>query len=609
MTTNKSIDGLSTHGAKVKATSKDPVPKKSTKTTKIKVTKPKKVTVKKPSLEPIDTLAPATTASVTSASTASTAPASTPTPTTTETLTVKSEQVKTTNSDITNLEIAVSEDLSASATLPEPKEKPTPQVVEDFLSPVEAFNFDEAEKSMQKSQPKSKKQQQEEAKLDKQLEKVKKKPSKTRKIITSIALIIVLALIGVILWAIFWGNDIIAKITGGQGNIGDLLTFMDETYDPLKQDENGRTNILAFGTEGYDMEGNVGNGTHDGSQLTDSIMLISLDQATGDLAMVSIPRDLKVNNSCTSTGKINEIYWCNNMDKNSEAAGATALMDTVGTILGVDIQYYAHINWGSLVSIIDTLDGINITLDEDVSAYFGHYEAGVTYHVNGEAALAIARERHGASGGDFSRGASQQKILIGIKDRLLEKDLSITDMLSLVSALGDNLRTNFSISELKSLAHLTWEFDFNNMRTIALWPDYVTDGMINGISYVIPRRGAGNYGEIQSYIAKMLTGDPRKYESATIAILNSTDTAGLASSERSTLEKEGYTITYIGDTDLDFPNAYTIYDVNSGAPDTLALLEKYYNVTVQPYSALPVGLPLDYDILIILGGEPTKAEE
>ena len=117
----------------------------------------------------------------------------------------------------------------------------------------------------------------------------KKKPSKKRKIITITALVIVLLMIGVVVWAIFWGNDIIAKITGGRGNIFDFLV---ESYEPLKTDENGRTNILAIGTGGYNMDGDEGNGVHDGAQLTDSIMLISFDQKTGDVAMISLPRDL-----------------------------------------------------------------------------------------------------------------------------------------------------------------------------------------------------------------------------------------------------------------------------------------------------------------------------
>ena len=55
------------------------------------------------------------------------------------------------------------------------------------------------------------------------------------------------------------------------------------------------------------MEGEEGNGVHDGAQLTDSIMAISLDQNTGDIAMLSLPRDLKASPTCTASGKFTEV--------------------------------------------------------------------------------------------------------------------------------------------------------------------------------------------------------------------------------------------------------------------------------------------------------------
>ena len=473
------------------------------------------------------------------------------------------------------------------------------QAIEDFLTPVQALNLDEKPaKKTKKSQKSTKKE--------------KKKPKKARRIITTISLVIVLFLIGFISWAVLWGNDIIAKITGGQGNVFDLLTFTEETYDPLKTDANGRTNILAFGTSGYDMEGNEGNGVHDGAQLTDSIMVISLNQETGDVAMLSLPRDLKASPTCTATGKINEVYWCNDMDGLNENAGATALMTEVGSILGIDFQYYAHLNWGSLVSIVDTLGGIKVTLDEDIEDYYwtgAVYQAGIEYTLNGEEALGLARARHGTSGGDFSRGASQQKILIGIKDRIFEKELSLTDIVNLASTLGDNLRTNLTVSEIKTAAHLTFNFDFENMRQLSLYPDYMTTGTINGISYVLPKSGVGNYGDIQDYVAKMLSNDPRTYEDATILVLNATEELGLAASEREALLSEGYNNVDINDApEGEYQQGYTLYAISDTKTGTKNLLETYYNTTSNSVSELPAGISQDYDFVIVIN-KTTSTED
>ncbi len=418
-----------------------------------------------------------------------------------------------------------------------PKVEDKTQTVEDFLSPVQAFDFNSKTGELEKSD-KSKKELKAEKKANKKLEKAEKKrlkkeakaekklgkkSHKVRNIIASVFLVIVLAAIGFVIWAVVWGNDIIAKITGGQGNVFDLFTFIDDHYEPLKTDSNGRTNILAIGTSGYNMDGDEGNGKHAGSQLTDSIMAISLNQETGDILMISFPRDLKASRTCTATGKINEIYWCNGgggQKLEQEATANQAVMNEVGGILGIEFQYYAHLNWGSLQSIVDLLGGITIKLDEDVHDYYytkAVFDAGVEYQINGAQAVGLARARHGTTGGDFSRGNSQQKILIGIKNKLVEKDLSITDYLSLASTLGDNLRTNFSVEELKTLAHLSYLFDLESMRQANLFDPangvyLMKTANINGISYVIPSAGVGNYAAIQAYIKPLLNNDPRTYE-------------------------------------------------------------------------------------------------
>ena len=602
MKPNKSIDGLVTRDAK-KTTSTVPTLKKSVKKpfATTKVAKPKKVE-------------------------------SAPDPLLEDSLEINVIEEAIAKADLEKPAQTKKPSVQKSSTN-SPTKKVTPketheQSIEDFLAPVQAFNFNDEPETTNKPEKQDKtttndtsdnntKKTHAEKKAEKKAEKLKtkekKKPSKARLIITSILLVIVLLIIGVITWAVIWGNDIIAKITGGQGNVLDLLTFVDDTYEPLKTDSNGRTNILAFGTSGYNMQGDEGDGVHDGAALTDSIMMISLNQDTGDIAMLSLPRDLKASPTCTATGKINEVYWCNNINDDDEAAGATALMTEVGSILGVDFQYYAHLNWGSLIYIVDILGGINITLDEDIFDYGwtdAAYEAGVTYTINGEEALGLARARHGTSGGDFSRGASQQKILIGIKDKVFEKDLSITDLLGLASNLGDNLRTNFNVSELKTLAHLTWEFDFDSMRTISLYPDFMTTGTLdNGISYVFPRAGVGNYGTIQEYVAEQLSNDPRVYEYPTILVLNATDAVGLAGTEKEALIAAGYSNIYTDNApEAEYETGTTLYVINN-KPGTKNMLETYYKQTAKELSDLPAGVSQDYDFVVILNPEPEEEPE
>ena len=299
--------------------------------------------------------------------------------------------------------------------------------IDSFLSPTNVFNFDEENGELEATEITSNSTSNNTSdttlvessksnitdKPNQKPKKEKKPMSKKRKVILSVIITLILLIGGGVTWLVLWGNDIIARITGGQGNVLDLITFMEPTYERLKTGENGRTNILAFGTSGYNMDGDEGDGTHDGAQLTDSIMVISLDQDSGDIVMTSLPRDLKANPTCTATGKINEVYWCNggggDATTETEAAAAQALMAEVGEILGLDFQYYAHLNWGSLIQIVDILGGIEVTLDEDIYDYYwtgAVFEAGVPYTIDGEQALGLARARHGTASGDFTRGAS-----------------------------------------------------------------------------------------------------------------------------------------------------------------------------------------------------------
>lgn len=440
-----------------------------------------------------------------------------------------------------------------------------------------------------------------------------KKPKKKHKVIKIVLIILLVLVLGCGIVIYFWGNDLLKKITGGEGDVWSALNAItNETYEPLKTDINGRTNVLVYGTSGYSMDGSsYGGSTHDGSQLTDSIMIVSLDQETGDVAMVSLPRDLNAGYTCTATGKVNEVYWCAMQNSDNEADGAVVLQAKVSEILGIDTQYYLHMNWGALVNIVDILGGVTVVLDEDINDYSytkAVYSAGVEYTLTGEEALGLARARHGTDYGDFSRGASQQKILIAIKNKVLEKGLGLADALGIISAVGDNVRTNLNMEEIKTGMHILEEFDLDNIRQIPLVGEdstYMKTATINGISYVIPAEGAGRYTQLQDYIARMLTSDPIVREGAEIIVMNGSERVGVAAEEREKLEAKGYNVIEIADAPAGeyIYDSIEIYDVSEGLmPETKKSLEDYYGVEAKEMSELPNGIsPYGYDFIIVIG--------
>lgn len=504
-----------------------------------------------------------------------------------------------------------------------------PPVVDDFVQPVENFhdpseideslgadtgdNWGDLLSEINSEEPDYELEEEPKKKSKKQKngKKGKKKKHRALKIF-----LLLIALVVVVL--IIWGNDLISRLTNGNSGLWDTLWAMVSEEVPFETDANGRTNILVFGTEGYDMNGSTGEGTtHDGAQLTDSIMIVSFDQETKDVALISLPRDLKVRAACFA-GKVNEIFWCNNPDNTDEEAGAQAMMDEIGSIFGIDFQYWAHINWGSLIEIIDALGGITVTLDEDIADYYftgAVAQAGVPLEVNGEQALGLARARHGTQGGDFTRGNTQQKILEGIIQKVVNNGIGLTEALNILNILGDNFRSNFSSDNIKSGVSLVSGFDINNIRQIPLVDYdtetyYVTTAMINEISYVIPSAGEGIYGEIKSYIKRMLSNDPALREGATIAVYNATGETGVAGAEQLRLEEDGFTVSAIGDAlPNDCVEAYCIYDISGTKPATLDLLAKRYNVAVQPADALPANIwPGAVDFVIIVGIAPQTTE-
>ena len=457
-----------------------------------------------------------------------------------------------------------------------------------------------------------------------------KKSHRVRRIIFRTLGILFILLLVIAAFFYFVGNDFISKITDG-GNLWSFLLSDPDT--PLQEDSSlHRTNILIFGTEGYSMD----DSDHDGSQLTDSIMMASLDQENGDVKMVSLPRDLKVK-TCTSTGKLNELYYCTYTKNDGTAAsraeyetkGADALKDTVQDILGVEIQYFIHVNWQALVQLVDAIGGIDVAFVYQGEKWDGnevaiettdprgladyHYscrcysvkfENDKVYHLDGAQALAVARARnhdggYGASGGNFSREQFQQKIIQAIIMKAKSTNLTgdIMAVLKIKDAIGDNLRTNFKDTELRTALKVAGRLDINTMKSMSLESnDSGASLLISGmlpvpgvnslecggsvpgcLSYVYPRAGVGNYKNIHTYIKNQLTQNPATDEQATIIVMNNTGITGLAAKESERIKEKGLNVTEVANapTALGTTEDVTIYQYKE-LTKTAEVLHKLY---------------------------------
>ncbi len=453
--------------------------------------------------------------------------------------------------------------------------------------------------------------------------KEKKPVSRRRKIIKRIALFLVLVLliIGAYLGVQAW-------LASTQIFRGNLFSFFENK--PLKTDENGRTNILIYGTSG-----SISDQRHEGADLTDSIMLLSIDQKAKNAYMMSLPRDLWVDYGAACAagyqGKINAMWTCHSNAGKDEEAGAAALEKKVGEVTGMAIQYYAHVNWAVLVSSVNAIGGIDVDVkgnDSGTCQMLGYPKNSVVdanmkinytpgkHHMNGLQALTFSRARAdlpptcGLDRGDYDRQLNQQKVIKALQAKALSAGTltNIGKVSSLIDSLGKNLRTSFQTSEIQTLMRLGKEISGDKIVSIPLVGDdinLIRGEMISGQSAQVPTAGIGDYSAIKAYLHKKIYAGAVIDEAAQVVLYNGSGVEGYAAGQQEKLEDAGFTISNIANAPDGTYKAVEVYDLTDGKkPSSIKKLESIYSVTART-SKPPVDAPNGTDIVVIFGRTAT----
>ncbi len=196
----------------------------------------------------------------------------------------------------------------------------------------------------------------------------------------------------------------------------------------------------------------------------DTLIFVHVDSENGKAVLISIPRDLYYQNR-----KINSIY---------AEKGVLGQVAAIEDVVGYKIQHYALIDMYVFRDIVDDLGGIDVTLKEDLidptyKVCDGevcstlYYEAG-THHLDGTAALRVARSRHTTS--DYSRAERQQLVLQGIQEKLQSFGLSDTATLfDLFSTILGALETDINLAQATQyfLKYQSYEIDGGNVLSSA----------------------------------------------------------------------------------------------------------------------------------------------
>ncbi len=175
----------------------------------------------------------------------------------------------------------------------------------------------------------------------------------------------------------------------------------------------------------------------------DTMILLHADSNTGELRMLSVARDLWYQGQ-----KINAIF---------RQQGPEQLMSALSDITGLNIRNYVAIDMYAFIDVVNILGGIDVSLDEalvdptykvkDNGRWSTLYYPAGTHHLDGIAALRIARSRHTSS--DFERAVRQQKVISALKDTVTS--LGITDMgkmYDIIHTSGKYVQTNLSTADM-----------------------------------------------------------------------------------------------------------------------------------------------------------------
>ena len=442
-----------------------------------------------------------------------------------------------------------------------------------------------------------------------------KKPLTPKKVIKRIFL--TLLMIAILVIGYFATKTLLAGGKIFRGNPLSILTAKAR----LAEDKDGRTNILIFGTSGYTMSEDA----WDGAMLTDSIMVLSLNQDKHDAFMVSLPRDLYVKHKCpplgTSAGRLNETFYCAYDANKDERIGAEALMKQVGDILGLDIHYYVHADWTALVKSIDAVGGIDMTIESDDprgiydSSTKLRYKNGEKAHLDGQKALALARARnhnpgdYGLSAGNYDREINQQKIIAAFQKKALSAGtlLNPAAVNSLLDSIGDNLVTSFETAHVQTLIDIASQMKSSDIKGIRLvnrgddLPDLIESFKGSDGSYLgeAPTAGTFDYSEIQAYVAQNISSNPITREAAKIDVLNGSEVAGLASKVAEQLKGDGYRVANTANAPSPISDKVRVYQLNPDKTKTAEALAKKYDVAVVD-SGLG-GYQTKADFIVVLG--------
>ncbi len=327
-----------------------------------------------------------------------------------------------------------------------------------------------------------------------------------------------------------------------------LQLFFHKGID-LKQTKDNKINILLLG---------VGGGSHEGPNLTDTIIFASLDPDAKKVTLVSIPRDLWIPEL---KAKVNTAYTLG--EDKQQGGGLVLSKKVVSDMLAQQVDYAVKIDFNGFEKAIDTMGGLDIQVDNTFDDYqyplsgkeddscgltdeeiislssaiatgsatdlesfpcryeHLHFDKGLT-HMDGATALKYVRSRHsvGIEGSDFARSKRQERVIAAFKEKIFSVGtfLNPVKVLGLVNVLRDSIDMDLKDSELDDFVRLAQKMRGAKLVSAIVDIGDESQGRLGLLMHpeiseifknqwvLIPRTGAGDYAEIQTYVGCVIAG-------------------------------------------------------------------------------------------------------
>lgn len=393
-----------------------------------------------------------------------------------------------------------------------------------------------------------------------------------------------------------------------------------------------------------------GGGSHDGTYLTDSLIVVHIDPEQKKITLISLPRDIWVKVPTNETGtywKINATYQIGLDDKGypkkpeeytGAVGGGNLVKYVIGLVIGLPIERFVAVDFDGFIKTIDILDGVNVNVEKTFDDYeypiegkeddlcgrsaadlpelvkiatssnvqafpcryeHLHFDQGNKV-MNGETALKYVRSRHSLQDGtDFGRSARQRNLLIAAKQRVFSLDF-ITKIIPFINSIQNNIKTDLTIDEVKYLIDQANTLNSYQVSNLALsdqnvLKQYMSD---DGQSALVAKEGIGTWEGVHDWIASNI--DPSRINSSPLVkIENGTRISGLAAVAYNRLQDRDFNLlSPASANDQDVEKTKIVIYSSSIDKKVIDDLKKEFSV-----SEVIVGQQKDfqYDILVILG--------